>query len=458
MRARPRLPAVPALVLAVAALVPARVAAQAPEAASVTIDVLETPSERTLLGVSFPTATAGYAVGDQGVILATTDGGATWKEQASGVPGIDPTCNTGPGGEPIESTCTNALFDVDFVDATTGWAVGSDGIVLHTGDGGTTWARQPLPSLDSIAGLGPGPGGTDLRPSGWDDLFSVSFPDPRAGAVAGPGGTILVTADGGATWQWRGDRRYGGLTELTFADRHNGQAVGLATTGLSPYISVATADGGTSWELRQPPPRSTVANANFSGVDFLDAERGYIAGSTGRILATTDAGHTWVVQRSDTTETFQDIAFGNEKRGLAVGATDFNGASRASLAVTGDGGETWAPRLLDGLILWAVDFATPTTAYAVGCTRQTRVERSSGPIFPCAQSLVARITFPAEAEAVAGEAGGDQPRPGPADGDGDGDELSVDGGSGVSLVLWVGAGAVALVAMAALAVRRPRRH
>ena len=456
MRARRRLVAAVAVAaLGATAATTGGAAAQAPEAGSVTIDVLEVPSQRTLLSVSFPTPTQGYAVGDQGVILATSDGGATWKEQASGVPGIDPTCDTGPNGEPIESACTNVLFDVDFVDATTGWAVGSDGIVVHTSDGGTTWARQPLPPLDSIAGLGPGPGGTDLRAGGWDDLFSVSFPDARAGAVAGPGGTILTTADGGATWQWRGDRRYGGLTDLTFTDRQHGQAVGLANTGLSPFISVATADGGTSWEIRQPPPRSTVANANFSGLDFLDAQRGYIAGSTGRILATTDGGHSWVVQRSDTTETFQDIAFGDERRGLAVGGTDFNGTSRASLAVTADGGETWSPRLLEGLILWGVDFATPTTAYAVGCTRQTRIERPSGPIFPCAQSLVARITFPAQAAGGRSGEGAAENEQGRSAGD---DDLTVDGGSGASLLLWVGVGAVALVAAAALAVRRPRRH
>lgn len=142
------------------------------------------------------------------------------------------------------------------------------------------------------------------------------------------------------------------------------------------------------------------------------------------------------------------------RRGLAVGSTDFNGTSRASLAVTADGGETWTPRLLEGLILWGADFATPTTAIAVGCTRQQRVERTgAGPIFPCAQSLIARITFPAEGQTEGAPASGRESAATP-----EGEELVVDGGSGVSLVLWVGAGAVALVFLAVLAVTRPRRH
>lgn len=423
--------------------------AQAPEAASVTVDILDVPSPRTLLGVSFPTPTSGWAVGDQGVILATTDGGATWREQASGVPPLAPPrgCDRGVDGQPVQSTCTNVLFDVAFVDATTGWAVGSDGIVVHTGDGGATWSRQELPPLDSIPGLGPGPGGTDLRAPHWETLTSVSFTDSRAGTVVGPGGTILTTADGGATWQWRGDRRYGGLMGVSFADRHHGQAVGLAVTGLTPFISVATADGGATWHVRQPPARTRVSNANFSGVAFLDDQRGYVAGDFGRILATADAGLTWVVQRGDTTESFQDIAFGDDRRGLAVGSTDFSGSPRASIAVTVDGGETWAPRLLDGLILWDVDFATPTTAYAVGCTRQERIDLDDGPRWPCAQSLIARITFP---EGAAG--GGGRGGAGASGGAGD---LAADGGSGLSLLLWVGGGALALVVAAALVARRP---
>lgn len=452
MGGRRRTAAVAAAVMAGLAATAAGAGAQAPEAVSVTVDVLAVPSQRTLLGVSFPTPTHGYVVGDQGAILATSDGGATWSEQSSGMRPLDPSCNLGSAGEAIESTCTNVLRDVQFVDATTGWAVGSDGIVLHTGDGGVTWRRQPLPPLDTIPGLGPGPGGTDVRAPDWDDLFSVSFPDPRAGTVVGPGGTILTTADGGATWQWRGDRRFGGLTEVAFADRQHGQAVGRMVTGLTQYVTVATADGGTTWELRQPPPRNRAANANFAGVAFVDAQRGYIVGDFGRILATADGGQTWFEQRADTTETFQDIAFGDDRRGVAVGTTDFSGQVRASLVATADGGETWTNRLLEGSILWAVDFATPTTAYAVGCARHRQVQNPAD-LRPCEQSLVARITFPAETGG-----GGDRRGEG-GSGAASGDDLTTDGG-GASVLLWVGAGAAVLVGGAALIVRRPRgrRH
>lgn len=35
-----------------------------------------------------------------------------------------------------------ALHDIHFVDDKEGWAAGDDGVVLHTIDGGATWERQ----------------------------------------------------------------------------------------------------------------------------------------------------------------------------------------------------------------------------------------------------------------------------------------------------------------------------
>ncbi|MBW2161924.1 MAG: hypothetical protein JRH14_18490 [Deltaproteobacteria bacterium] len=75
-------------------------------------------------GVSFTDANSGTAVGYgllgggdlRGIILRTTDGGATWVEQTSGT------------SEP--------LHDVSFTDANTGTIVGEAGIILRTTDGG----------------------------------------------------------------------------------------------------------------------------------------------------------------------------------------------------------------------------------------------------------------------------------------------------------------------------------
>ena len=67
----------------------------------------------------------GWAVGENGVILHTSDGGESWKDQTSGT----------------EET----LRSVAFADEKNGWAVGGDfgvGAILRTSDGGETWELE----------------------------------------------------------------------------------------------------------------------------------------------------------------------------------------------------------------------------------------------------------------------------------------------------------------------------
>ncbi|MEE9158815.1 MAG: YCF48-related protein, partial [Gammaproteobacteria bacterium] len=59
------------------------------------------------------------AVGVNGTVLATTDGGRSWTAHGASTPA--------------------ALLGVDFVDAERGWAVGDGGTVLATTDSGRTW-------------------------------------------------------------------------------------------------------------------------------------------------------------------------------------------------------------------------------------------------------------------------------------------------------------------------------
>ena len=62
------------------------------------------------------------AVGPRGHILVSNDQGKTWKQSPS----------------PVSAD----LVAVRFVTPQKGWAVGHDGVVLHSADGGATWAKQ----------------------------------------------------------------------------------------------------------------------------------------------------------------------------------------------------------------------------------------------------------------------------------------------------------------------------
>ena len=68
--------------------------------------------------------TTGWAVGSSGVIVNTTDGGLSWNYQSN------------------PDTSTRALNDVFFLNANEGWAVGNSGVILHTTNGGTAWSIE----------------------------------------------------------------------------------------------------------------------------------------------------------------------------------------------------------------------------------------------------------------------------------------------------------------------------
>jgi IPT/TIG domain/Photosynthesis system II assembly factor YCF48 len=148
-----------------------------------------------LNGVDFSDAAHGWAVGDGGTILATTNGGATWGAQSSGG------CAT--------------LEAVAFSDATHGWAVGEGGTILATTNGGATWGAQSSGTTEWLNG--------------------VAFSDANHGWAVGEGGTILATTNGGATWGAQSSGNTEWLFGVAFSDATHGWAVGgdgiiLATT------------------------------------------------------------------------------------------------------------------------------------------------------------------------------------------------------------------------------------
>jgi photosystem II stability/assembly factor-like uncharacterized protein len=127
--------------------------------------------------VSFPDPQHGFVCGEFGTVLATDDGGASWWLRRT----------------PTEKT----LFGLDFRSPEEGWAVGIDGLVMHTTDGGRSWTVQhghaetaPVDEIDFVEQMA-NPG-----------MYAVHV-DGRYGVVVGDVGMLLVSDDGGRTWQRR---------------------------------------------------------------------------------------------------------------------------------------------------------------------------------------------------------------------------------------------------------------
>lgn len=156
----------------------------------------------------------GWAAGDIGVILRTEDGGENWypltqekdgemltkihfSDELNGfvvgmdysykppIPIIKRTENGGKTWEYIQDNVLSQfpeITKVALLDGKTGFAIGANGLIAKTSDGGKSWEQKK---------------------SGYQKtLFDFHFaPNNDTGWVSGPEGLMLITTDGGETWE-----------------------------------------------------------------------------------------------------------------------------------------------------------------------------------------------------------------------------------------------------------------
>jgi photosystem II stability/assembly factor-like uncharacterized protein len=211
-------------------------------------------------------ATRGWAVGHDGVILATADGGATWKLQLDGFQAAERVAgSTNPEARRFrEQGADKPFLDVWFEDARHGYAVGAYNLLFHTADGGATWEswfdRAENPKLFNLYAIRPA--GGELYIAGEGGLvLKLDRAQQRFRAVPTPyAGSFFGIADGGAT-------------AVVFGLRGN-----VYTTG----------DAGRSW---------TRVDARLAGsvVAAVRAKDGklLLADTAGRIAASADGGRTF---------------------------------------------------------------------------------------------------------------------------------------------------------------------
>lgn len=213
----------------------------------------------TMLGAT----TAGnrmVAVGDRGVIITSTDNGASWTQSKV----------------PVSVTLTA----VRFASSTLGWAVGHDGVVLNTTDGGLNWTRQldgnginPQMIAAAKAKMEAAQAAADAAPAKSKDAAMEAldnatrlFDDTEAGARFGPSrplldawfknettgyvvgayGQLLKTTDGGKSWTYIGSgiNNFESLHYNALTGTQDGKVVVVGEQG-RVYLS---RDEGNSWK------------------------------------------------------------------------------------------------------------------------------------------------------------------------------------------------------------------
>jgi photosystem II stability/assembly factor-like uncharacterized protein len=243
-----------------------------------------------------------------------------------------------------QASGTTALLQaVSAVNERVVWVGGHRATYARTIDGGATWESAQMPGVD-----------TTIQ---FRDVHAVSA-DVAYLLAAGPGerSRIYKTTDGGRSWQLQFQNRDSAafFDCFAFGDAEHGVAVSDAVGGR--LIIIRTDDGGAHWE-RVPDDAIPAAHpgegafaASGTCVVAVGARAAWIGtGATdgARVYLTTDGGRRWEVALTPVVSGqfsgIASLAFRDTLHGVALGGR--LGAPEEfsdNVAVTADGGRTWA--------------------------------------------------------------------------------------------------------------------
>ena len=203
----------------------------------------------------------GLAIGHEGWVLRTTDGGEHWQEVA------------------FDDAFGEPLMDLARLPSGEWLAIGAFGLVLRSTDEGLTWEQKPAPEdtdwhLNAIAGS----------------------QDQRHWMIVGEAGTVIRSRDGGRSWEVLPEFYEGSLYGISHL--HGGRWVAYGMRG-NLFV---TQDHGRHWErIQLDAPISLHAHLR------LNADTLIIGGQGGVLLATTDRGNTFEMLQSGGSATLTDL-------------------------------------------------------------------------------------------------------------------------------------------------------
>jgi len=255
-----------------------------------------------------------------GIIVRTSDGGASWTESQLDVKGIN----------------LAALNSIAMASPSAGWAVGVDEsgytVVYSTSDGGQTWTGKKTSFKQS-------PTSVVVAGNGKVLLGGVGPPPKDPEGTGGPS-DILASTDAGATWLPQYHLPVS-VEDLAVAGEGSGWAAGL------PASIYSSRDGGRIWSAQRTgleggaAGTATASKFAVRTIDFVDEMHGWAGASNSDarksvVFGTTNGGVTWEPLWINDDMVVRDIHFLNAQEGWVV--TD-----RAQYAYhSTDGGHTWA--------------------------------------------------------------------------------------------------------------------
>jgi photosystem II stability/assembly factor-like uncharacterized protein len=274
-------------------------------------------TNQNLYDVEFINENTGWALGDAGVIIKTTDGGNSWFNVPNpsslfapnlwSVIPIDSniiyvtsnndfimkTINGGIDWEIINycPQCNSAMIAAQMINQNTGWFLGSYKL-LRTFNGGQTFDSIPTPVFSPT------------------DFY---FKDINTGLICTDESRVYKTINGGLNW-FDTNVPTGGVIsffrKLAVAENQYAWVAG------TDAIFYRTTDFGDSWNRID-----TIPNTGIVGIDFINADTGFAGGGSNKLFKSTDGGYNWAREQTDpgTVAFIASIKFIDNKTGWYVG-------------------------------------------------------------------------------------------------------------------------------------------
>ena len=236
------------------------------------------------------------------------------------------------------------LVAVFFTSADKGWIAGDGGYLAWTSDGGKSWTKYPLNTTD--------------------DINEIYFRNDDNGYLVA-GRKMFITKDAGRSWQetriYRPTDFKNAAPEflsIRFADKKRGFAIGSLLNKNDDVVDslvMRTEDGGDTWQRTIVPSKTELFDLDFNG-----SSHGWIVGDKGVILVTTDGGENWRAQKSGVVRALFNVDFRDDQEGYAVGGG-------GTILRTENGGSTWEKVTVEFTKAFKrVDFADDKNGWIVG--------------------------------------------------------------------------------------------
>lgn len=196
------------------------------------------------------------SAGEYGIVLYSDTNGKTWQQAEV----------------PVSVTLTAMHFPAP----NNGWAVGHDGVILHSSDNGAHWVKQFDGNKANALVLA----AAEKREK-----------DARVADAGGAGGeaSTALKAAGHALDDARAGGKFGPsrpLFDVWFKDEKQGMAVG------SFGQIFRTGDGGKTWALGNA-PMGNPDNLHYNALSATPGGALLIAGEAGKVYRSADGGATW---------------------------------------------------------------------------------------------------------------------------------------------------------------------